>query len=155
MRTVTRKTELSPLEAIVVEGTLGEEARKNAQTGALARIQQRTRERQKLYARAVGRPMLGPANTARIRAISAEIEMLWELLRRERATRRVQLERALNVVSEDNDDSNDDSNDGDDGSDNESQRASVSSRSSSNPSSSRPSRASRKPRKSSDSTDAA
>ena len=155
MRTVTRKTELSPLEAIVVEGTLGEEARKNAQTGALARIQQLTRERQKLYARSVGRPMLGPANAARIRAISVEIEMLWELLRRERATRRVQLERALNVVSEDNDDSNDDSNDGDDGSDNESQRASVSSSNPSSSRSSRSSRASRKSRKSSDSTDAA
>ena len=157
MRTVTRKTELSPLEAIVVEGTLGEEARKNAQTGALARIQQLTRERQKLYARSVGRPMLGPANAARIRAISVEIEMLWELLRRERATRRVQLERALNVVSEESDDHDDHDNhdDGDDKGDNDSQRASVSSRSSSNPSSSRPSRASRKPRKSSDSTDAA
>jgi hypothetical protein len=104
MRTVARKTELSPLEAIVVEGTLGDEARRNAQNGTLARIQQLTRERQKLYARSVGRPMLGPANAARIRAISVEIEMLWELLRRERATRRVQIERALNVVSEDGDD---------------------------------------------------
>ena len=104
MRTVTRKTELSPLEAIVVEGTLGAEARRSGQNGALARIQQLTRERQKLYARSVGRPMMGPANAARIRAISAEIEMLWELLRRERATRRVQIERALNVVSEDDDD---------------------------------------------------
>src|SRR5580765_4923665 len=79
MRTVVRKTELSPLEAIVVEGTLGAEARKNAQNGTLARIQQLTRERQKLYARSVGRPMLGPANAARIRAISVEIELLWEL----------------------------------------------------------------------------
>jgi hypothetical protein len=104
MRTAARKTELSPLEAIVVEGTLGDEARRNAQNGTLARIQQLTRERQKLYARSIGRPMLGPANAARIRAISVEIEMLWELLRRERATRRVQIERALNVVSEDGDD---------------------------------------------------
>jgi hypothetical protein len=104
MRTAARKTELSPLEAIVVEGTLGDEARRNAQNGTLARIQQLTRERQKLYARSVGRPMLGPANAARIRAISVEIEMLWELLRRERAIRRVQIERALNVVSEDGDD---------------------------------------------------
>lgn len=104
MRTASRKTELSPLEAIVVEGTLGDEARRNAQNGTLARIQQLTRDRQKLYARSVGRPMLGPANAARIRAISVEIEMLWELLRRERAIRRVQIERALNVVSEDGDD---------------------------------------------------
>ena len=107
MRTAARKTELSPLEEIVVEGTLGDEARRNAQNGALARIQQLTRERQKLYARSVGRPMLGPANAARIRAISLEIEMLWELLRRERATRRMQIERALNVVSEDGDDNED------------------------------------------------
>lgn len=146
MRTVTRKTELSPLEAIVVEGTLGEEARKNAQSGALARIQQLTRERQKLYARAVGRPMLGPANAARIRAISAEIEMLWELLRRERATRRVQLERALNVVSEDNDDSKSSENSDENSDDNESQTARVSSTTP---------RRSRKSRKSTDSTDAA
>ena len=142
MRTVTRKTELSPLEAIVVEGTLGEEARKNAQNGALARIQQLTRERQKLYARSVGRPMLGPANAARIRAISVEIELLWEALRRERATRRVQLERALNVVSEDNDDSKSSEN----SDDNESQTARVSSTTP---------RRSRKSRKSTDSTDAA
>jgi hypothetical protein len=107
MRTAARKTELSPLEAIVVEGTLGDEARRNVQNGTLARIQQLTRERQKLYARSVGRPMLGSANAARIRAISLEIEMLWELLRRERATRRVQIERALNVVSEDGDDNED------------------------------------------------
>ena len=145
MRTVTRKTELSPLEAIVVEGTLGEEARKNAQNGALARIQQLTRERQKLYARSVGRPMLGPANAARIRAISVEIELLWEALRRERATRRVQLERALNVVSEDNDDS-DHGDHADPGDDNESQTVRVSSTT--------PTRKhARKSRKSADSTD--
>jgi len=119
MRTLPRKTELSPLEAIVVEGTLGDEARRNAQNGTLARIQQLTRERQKLYARSVGRPMLGPANAVRIRAISVEIEMLWELLRRERASRRVQIERALNVVNEDGDD-------------NENQRADASSKNSKN-----------------------
>ena len=147
MRTVTRKTELSPLEAIVVEGTLGEEARKNAQNGALARIQQLTRERQKLYARSVGRPMLGPANAARIRAISVEIELLWEALRRERATRRVQLERALNVVSEDNDDS-DHGDHADPGDDNESQTVRVSSTTSTR-------KHTRKSRKSADSTDAA
>lgn len=150
MRTVTRKTELSPLEAIVVEGTLGEEARKNAQNGALARIQQLTRERQKLYARSIGRPMMGPANAARIRAISVEIELLWEALRRERATRRVQLERALNVVSEDNDDSDhgDHGDHADPGDDNESQTVRVSSAT--------PTRKhTRKSRKSADSTDAA
>lgn len=103
MRTPVRKTDLSPLEAILVEGALGEEARRNNRNGTLARIQALTQERQRLYARAVGRPLMGPSNSARIRAISLEIEMLWELLRRERALRRVQIERALNVVAEDSD----------------------------------------------------
>jgi hypothetical protein len=36
-----------------------------------------------------------------MRAIGAEIERLWEQLRRERAGRRAQIERALNVVVDD------------------------------------------------------
>lgn len=103
MATATRKTELSPLEAIVVESTLGALARANSRDGVLARIQQLTKERQKLYAKSAAHPFLAPANGPRIRAISAEIELLWDALRRERATRRVQIERALNVTSEDGD----------------------------------------------------
>ncbi|HLZ24149.1 MAG TPA: hypothetical protein VKQ30_18705 [Ktedonobacterales bacterium] len=104
MTTATRKTELSPLETIVVENSLGAYARKNTRDGALARIQQLTKERQKLYAKSAAHPFLAPANGPRIRAISEEIERLWEMLRRERATQRVRIERALNVVSEDDDD---------------------------------------------------
>lgn len=103
MATATRKTELSPLEAIVVENTLGALARANSRDGVLARIQQLTKERQKLYSKSAAHPFLAPANGPRIRAISAEIEMLWDVLRRERATRRVVIERALNVTSEDED----------------------------------------------------
>ncbi len=98
MATPARKTDLSPLEAIVVETTLGELSRKNARDGALARIQQLTRERQKLYARSAAHPFLASTNTARIRAIGTEIELLWDLLRRERANARVRIERALNVT---------------------------------------------------------
>src|SRR5690349_12459380 len=101
MATAPRKTELSPLEAILVELQLGEEARKNPRDGVLARIQLLTKERQRLYAKSAAHPILAPANGARIRQLSAEIEMLWELLRRERATRRVQIERTLNVTAED------------------------------------------------------
>jgi uncharacterized protein DUF2630 len=101
MPTPARKTELSPLEAIIVDIALGDEARKNTRDGTLAHIQQLTKERQRLYAKSAAHPILAPANGARIRALSAEIDMLWELLRRERATRRVQIERAFNVVSED------------------------------------------------------
>jgi hypothetical protein len=101
--TAHRKTELTPLEAIVVEGTLGDEARLNTREGTLARIEQLTRDRQKLYRKSAAHPLLAPANGPRIRALSAEIDLLWEKLRRERATRRVQIERALNVIVEDED----------------------------------------------------
>jgi hypothetical protein len=107
MATVPRKTDLSPLEAIVVETTLGDLARKNTRDGALARIQLLAKERQKLYARSAGHPLLAPANAARIRAIGAEIDRLWDLLRRQRASTRVRIERALNVTSVDEDDHDD------------------------------------------------
>jgi hypothetical protein len=104
MATLTRKTDLSPLEAIIVEGTLGDEARRRGSDTTLARIQQLTKERQKLYSKSASHPFLAVANSARIRAISAEIEQLWDLLRRERASRRAQIERALNVTHEDDED---------------------------------------------------
>lgn len=99
-----RKTDLSTVEALVVEGTLGEEARRSAHDGTMARIQQLTQERQKLYRDSAAHPLLASRNGPRIREVGAEIEMLWEVLRRERATRRVQIERALQVVDEDDDD---------------------------------------------------
>jgi hypothetical protein len=101
MAKAQRKTELSPVEALVVERRLHEEARNAASGGALARIQALTKERQKLYAKSASHPFLAPGNRARILAISAEIEMLWEALRRERASRRNAMERALNVIAED------------------------------------------------------
>jgi Protein of unknown function (DUF2630) len=103
MAVATRKTELTPLEAIVVENALGDEARRNSRDGTLARIQLLTKERQKLYARSSAHPLLAPAYGPQIRAMSAQIEQLWDLLRRERATRRVQIERAFNVTGEDED----------------------------------------------------
>ncbi len=96
----TRKTELSPVEALVVETALGEEALRLGPDGLLARIQELTRERQKLYAKTAAHPILAPTYAPRIRAVAAELEMLWELHRRQRATRRVQMERALNVSIE-------------------------------------------------------
>jgi Protein of unknown function (DUF2630) len=96
-----RKTELSPVEALIVERRLNDEARANHSGGALARIQALTKERQKLYAKAASHPYQAFNNRARIMAISAEIEALWESLRRERAGRRAQIERSLNVIPED------------------------------------------------------
>jgi hypothetical protein len=101
MTTATRKTELSPLEAIIVESALGEEARKNRRDGILAHIQQLTKERQRLYAKSAAHPILAPANGPRIRALTMEIDRLWETMRRQRASRRIEMERAFNVVSED------------------------------------------------------
>lgn len=96
----TRKTELSPVEALVVETALGDEALRLGPDGVLARIQQLTRERQKLYTKTAAHPILAPTYAPRIRAVAAELELLWELHRRQRATRRVQMERALNVSIE-------------------------------------------------------
>jgi hypothetical protein len=101
MATPSRKTDLSPLEAIVVERTLGDEARQGERSTTLARIQQLTKERQKLYTRSASHPLAAITNGARIRTIGVEIEQLWDQLRRERAQRRAQLERALNVTSDD------------------------------------------------------
>ncbi len=98
-----RKTELSPVEALIVERRLNEEARANSTGGALARIQALTKDRQKLYTKAASHPYQAFNNRARIMAISAEIEALWEVLRRERAGRRAQIERTLNVTPEDDD----------------------------------------------------
>ena len=96
-----RKTELSPVEELVVERRLNDEARASVTNGALARIQALTKERQKLYARAASHPYQAFNNRARIVAISAEIEALWEALRRQRAGRRAQIERSLHVEPED------------------------------------------------------
>lgn len=103
MATALRKTELSPLESLVVERALGEEAHTRSANNPLPRIQALTQERQKLYAKSAAHPFLAPLNRARILAIGAEIELLWEALRRQRATRRTQIEHALNVTAEDED----------------------------------------------------
>jgi hypothetical protein len=98
-----RKTELSPLESLVVERALGDEAHGRSANNPLPRIQALTQERQRLYAKSAAHPFLAPMNRARILAIGAEIDLLWEALRRQRATRRTQIERALNVIAEDDD----------------------------------------------------
>src|SRR5260221_11503693 len=95
MESMTKTTELSPVEALIVERTLGEEARRDAHFGTLARIQQLTAERRQLYAQSAAHPILGPANGPRIRELSGEIDPLWIVLRRERARRRVEIEGPL------------------------------------------------------------
>ncbi len=101
MTVATKKTELTPLEAIVVEDALGDEALRDPREGTLARIQRLTQERQRLFRKSAARPIHASLHAARVRAIGEEIEQLWEQLRRERAVRRTQIERALNVVVED------------------------------------------------------
>jgi hypothetical protein len=96
-----KKTDLTPVEALLIERALGEEARVDSQSGTLARIQQLTAERGQLFSQSAANPLLGPTYGARIRELSGEIDRLWVHLRRERATRRAELERVLNVVPED------------------------------------------------------
>ena len=98
-----KRTDLSPVEALLVERALGDEARRDAQSGTLARIQQLTAARALLFAHSSANPLLGPTNGARIRELSIEIEQLWITLRRERANRRAEIERALRIEPEEED----------------------------------------------------
>lgn len=102
MARAQRKTELSPVEALIVERRLHDEARATGANGVQARIQALTNERRKLWAQSASHPFLAAMNRDRVLAISVEIEALWGELRRQRAGRRAQLERALNVEDEDN-----------------------------------------------------
>lgn len=98
-----KRTDLSPVETLLVERTLGDEARRDAQSGTLAHIQQLTAQRAQLFAHSSTNPLFGPTNGARIRELSTEIEQLWITLRRERANRRAQIERALCIEPEEED----------------------------------------------------
>lgn len=89
------KTELSPVEMLIVERTLG---RQLGQTDAMARIARLTAERQALYTQNAAHPFQAKTNSARIRVIGAEIEQLWIEVRRQRAMRRVRIEAALNIA---------------------------------------------------------
>jgi len=98
-----KRTDLSPVEALLVERALGDEARRDAQSGTLARIQQLTAERAQLFAHSSTNPLFGPINGPRIRELSIEIDQLWITLRRERANRRSEIERALCIEPEEED----------------------------------------------------
>lgn len=93
----TRKTDLSAVEALVLERILGTQRSAGIRVDPMTRIQQLTAERQQLYARSAAHPMFAATNGARIRALGAEIDRLWGVVRRERAMRRAQIERALHV----------------------------------------------------------
>lgn len=114
MSTTRRKTDLSPIEALILEHALGTATTANGQPLAMQRIQELTRERQKLYAHSTSHPFAAPQNAVRIRAINTEIAQLWETLRRERAQRRAQIERALNINVEDEPETTDNAWDDDD-----------------------------------------
>jgi hypothetical protein len=101
MQSAWRKTDLSPVETLVVERTLGEEARRDAAGGLLARIQKLTAERTQLYAEISDYPWLSRDLSPQIKAMGVEIEMLWTQLRIQRARRRAEIERALNILAED------------------------------------------------------
>ncbi|HEX9068103.1 MAG TPA: hypothetical protein VF807_04985 [Ktedonobacterales bacterium] len=101
MQSAWRKTDLSPVETLVVERTLGEEARRDAVGGLLARIQKLTTERTQLYAEISAYPWLSRDLSPQIKAMGVEIDMLWTQLRVQRARRRAEIERALNILAED------------------------------------------------------
>jgi hypothetical protein len=96
MSTHMRRKSLTTVEEVVVEHALGTIAR----TSTLSRIQRLTTERQHLYAQSAAHPFLARTNARRIQQIGAEVEFLWDVLRRERAQQRVRIERALNIEIE-------------------------------------------------------
>lgn len=106
MTRTSQRTELSPLESIILERTLTDIGRRGP-AGPLARVQRLTRERQRLYAECAEHPLLALDIVGQIQAISREIELQWQALRCERAGRRVRIERALRIVDRDTEDTED------------------------------------------------
>ena len=94
MATMTQRTELNPLEEIIIARTL---ETSTGQEGLLNEINRLTEERGKLQVALAQHPWSNREAAQRIREITAELEMCWTELRRVRAARRVRMEEALCV----------------------------------------------------------
>ena len=94
MTTMTQRTELNPLEEIIIARSLETAA---GQESLLNEINRLTEERGKLQVALARHPWNNSATQQRIREITAELDNLWSELRRVRAARRVRMEEALGV----------------------------------------------------------
>jgi hypothetical protein len=94
MTTTTQRTDLNPLEEIIIARSLETAA---GQESLLNEINRLTEERSKLQAALARHPWGNSTTTQRIREITAELDNLWTELRKVRAARRVRMEEALGV----------------------------------------------------------
>lgn len=94
MTTMTPRTELNPLEEIIIARTLETAV---GQERLLDEINRLTEERSKLQVALARHPWSNSGSALRIREITAQLDDLWTELRRVRAARRVRMEEALGV----------------------------------------------------------
>ncbi len=94
MTAVANRTELNPLEEIIIARTL---ETSTGQESLMNQINQLTEERNKLQSELARHPWSNQEAAQRVREITAELDTLWTQLRRARAARRVRMEEALGV----------------------------------------------------------
>jgi len=94
MNTTMTRTELSPLEEMIIARTL-ESA--NGQEALMSEINQLTEERNQLQSSLARHPWSNREDAQRVREITAKLDTLWAKLRQARAIRRVRMEEALGV----------------------------------------------------------
>ena len=94
MKTPMTRTELSPLEEMIIARTL-ESA--TGQERLMSEINTLTEERTRLQIALARHPWSNQDAAKRVREITAELDMLWAQLRQARAARRVRMEEALGV----------------------------------------------------------
>ncbi len=94
MNTTMNRTELNPLEEMIIARTL-ESA--NGQETLMSEINKLTEERNRLQSSLARHPWSNREAAQRVREITAELDTLWSQLRQARAARRVRMEEALGV----------------------------------------------------------
>ena len=95
--TMTKRTELSPFEDMIIAHTLETASGQDELLGAINRL---TEERNRLQMSLAQHLWGNEEISKRIREMSAELDTLWGQLRRLRAARRVRMEAALGVAPE-------------------------------------------------------
>lgn len=94
MTNLTTRTELNPLEEIIIARTLENDA---SQESLMNEINRLTEERNKLQSELARHPWGNREAAQRVREMTEELDTLWTQLRRARAARRVRIEEALGV----------------------------------------------------------
>jgi seryl-tRNA synthetase len=94
MTTQTNRTDLNPLEEIIIARTLETSI---GQESLMNEINRLTDERNRLQSELARHPWGNREAAQRVREMSEELDALWTQLRRARAAQRVRIEEALGV----------------------------------------------------------